>query len=692
MSGFKRGITKIITYKRGTVFTSFFLLMSLMLYDTSSKGENTENLESPIGTNLHYFTNYSPDWVFLDVFAKTQSFHKMLCSGEWNEGPDLTTDSNGWITSLQTNQCAGCYLFDQVNGNYPGGEYVLLWEGDGTFQISGDANFTHTQGSSVQQSNGLNRATFQVSSPSNNGLFLRISSVASDYLRNIRLIMPGGVCGQDINNLNYFGYCQTSRGGSGTCSSDETCYDFEDIYWDRFNDPDSEMNNPKVVFHPKYLERLQQYRGIRAVNWMAVHGNVLQNWADRAGLQKQTYADYGRGSSTKPNRGVPYDIFIALCSILNADMWLTIPVQTTDDFNTQFATLVKNKLNSNLKLYVEYGNEHWNTAPYFSDEWNYLLSKANVSGSGIPSSDSDNIKVAKYYSKRAVEIHTIWRSVFAGSESRIIRLLAGHTADPYYTQQMLDWQNAYQNADALAIHGYFAGKLNSAANESAILAMSVDDVFTEINNGGLGAQSSLARTNSHYTTNYTLANTRGLDLVAYEGGQHLVAATFSQSAQDTIYNLFVSANRDPRMGTAYLTNANNWKIAGGKEFFHFTNLSWWSKYGTKGALEYQDQPRSEAPKYDAIMSFIEQNGCWWGNCVNCSGDIVVINNITFTSGNTYNCIATTSITVATGVTVKNGATVTFMAPTVKIQSGFNAETGSVVNIKQQQDGYGAGHP
>ena len=67
---------------------------------------------------------------------KTQSFNKMLCNGGWNEGPDLVTDSNGWITSLLNNQSAGSYLFNQVNGNYPGGEYVLLWEGDGTFRIS----------------------------------------------------------------------------------------------------------------------------------------------------------------------------------------------------------------------------------------------------------------------------------------------------------------------------------------------------------------------------------------------------------------------------------------------------------------------------------------------------------------------------------------------------------------------------
>ena len=46
------------------------------------------------------------------------------------------------------------------------------------------------------------------------------------------------------------------------------------------------------------------------------------------------------------------------------------------------------------------------------------------------------------------------------------------------------------------------------------------------------------------------------------------------------------------------------------------------------------------------------------------------------------CTAATSITIGTGVTIKNGAAVTFKSPIVKLQSGFHAENGAVVNIKQ----------
>jgi len=68
-------------------------------------------------------------------------------------------------------------------------------------------------------------------------------------------------------------------------------------------------------------------------------------------------------------------------------------------------------------------------------------------------------------------------------------------------------------------------------------------------------------------------------------------------------------------------------------------------------------------------------------CPVCSGDTVVLKNVTV-SGTDCQCNATTSITIGPGVTVKSGATVTFKAPTVKLQPGFHAENGSKVHIKQ----------
>ncbi|MBC8417567.1 MAG: SMP-30/gluconolactonase/LRE family protein [Desulfobacterales bacterium] len=70
-------------------------------------------------------------------------------------------------------------------------------------------------------------------------------------------------------------------------------------------------------------------------------------------------------------------------------------------------------------------------------------------------------------------------------------------------------------------------------------------------------------------------------------------------------------------------------------------------------------------------------------CDECTGDPMVLTNVTFASGTACECTAATSITIGTGVTIKSGGNVTFKAPTVKLQSGFHAENGAVVSIKQQ---------
>ena len=71
------------------------------------------------------------------------------------------------------------------------------------------------------------------------------------------------------------------------------------------------------------------------------------------------------------------------------------------------------------------------------------------------------------------------------------------------------------------------------------------------------------------------------------------------------------------------------------------------------------------------------------SCQECAGDPVVLTDVTFSSDTNCECSATTYITIGTDVTIKSGATVTFKAPTVKIQSGFNAENGSTINIRQE---------
>jgi hypothetical protein len=134
--------------------------------------------------------------------------------------------------------------------------------------------------------------------------------------------------------------------------------------------------------------------------------------------------------------------------------------------------------------------------------------------------------------------------------------------------------------------------------------MTLDAFFDHVRTELLPASAALA------VTYRNVANSYGVHLISYEGGQHMVGRLGAEN--DTALNaLFDAFNRDPRIKQIYLDYLAGWKQAGGELFVHYTDVSRYTKWGRWGALEYIDQPRAESPKFDAIQSFIEQNPVWW---------------------------------------------------------------------------------
>jgi C1A family cysteine protease len=131
------------------------------------------------------------------------------------------------------------------------------------------------------------------------------------------------------------------------------------------------------------------------------------------------------------------------------------------------------------------------------------------------------------------------------------------------------------------------------------------------------------------------------------------------------------------------------------------DLDLYLRQGSKPTLSSYDCRPYKAGLTSESCSFSSpSSGRWWIGVTNwatgtfsytikaswsdgvCSGGVVVLQNMTFVSGNTYNCIATTSITAGTGVTVQSGATVNFRAPKINLQPGFKVESGAVFSAKQ----------
>jgi hypothetical protein len=62
------------------------------------------------------------------------------------------------------------------------------------------------------------------------------------------------------------------------------------------------------------------------------------------------------------------------------------------------------------------------------------------------------------------------------------------------------------------------------------------------------------------------------------------------------------------MKSIYTQFLNDWFNAGGQLLMHFADISGYSgSGGWFGALEHVAQPREQAPKFDVLMTFIENN-------------------------------------------------------------------------------------
>ena len=364
-------------------------------------------------------------------------------------------------------------------------------------------------------------------------------------------------------------------------------------------DPANPVRNIRVVlpgfeetydtqpFHPDFLKRWEKFKVLRFMDFQRTNNNKQVHWSDRSTPAKQT-----QGS----NAGVALEYLIQLANTLDADPWFCMPHLATDEYMRHFAEMVRAKLKPELKIYLEYSNECWNGI--FSQA-RYCRDK----GKELGLSDNDYQAQLRYCSRRAVEIFKIWESVFDGSD-RLVRVLATQSANPWTSEQVMDFEDAYKHADALGIAPYFGNALGNPKTQDEVTQMSVDEVLDK-------CTEFIAKGNETIAQQARLAKQRGLRLVAYEAGQHLVGHGGAEN-NEKLMNLFHAANRHPRMKQLYLDYLAGWKQNGGTLAAIFSSMGTYSKWGSWGLMEYHGQPPAEAPRYQAVLQFLDANPAWWG--------------------------------------------------------------------------------
>lgn len=553
-------------------------------------------LKPGLGTNLESVLDFSAAYPFADFFKQSRPWITASQSVfDTEDANQLDLDTDGWVQSLPActgdpNQfCIARTVFNSAGSPWPDGQYVVVYDGDGTI--------TYALGASkVVASSVPGRDVVEVDGDSIWQLDVIATAAPPNHIRNIRVYPPG------INP----------------------------------DDP--------PLFHPDFVARLEPYRALRFMDWMRANGEGFFGAAN----PQEIFADRPLPSDAHWSRldGVPLEVMVELANLTGAEPWFTLPHGVNDDYVTQFATIVRNQLDPDLDIYVEHSNEVWNN---FTQK-DPIETRANELFGAVASQFERRLNA---HGLRTRQFCDLFRGVFVADAERIICTLGAQAANPFTATEAADCPLAQDAdlidgpclgaGDALAIAPYFANYTNREENEEEIADWTLEQLFAEISEGGQLEQnvatpctdngntfidrvvagrctvSALEETDFFISASGDAAEARGMRMVAYEGGQHLaLVSAFSgdpeaQARKDAVTALFVAANRDPRMRDVYLDYFERWKEGGGELFAHFSLTFSYGPFGSWGVLESLTQ-QPDPPKLEGILDFNAANPCWWTGC------------------------------------------------------------------------------
>jgi hypothetical protein len=489
-----------------------------------------------MGINLGGMSYWSTELPFVDL---------MRMSGDWQlwraggNGPvkEATpdTDARGWLRALPEGLVA--MLPMAAISHLPDtrrAPYVVRYEGAGEFEFEGALRIVRREPGRMECEHV---ARNPLPDPS---LWLRIVRTdPANPLRNIRVLKPGTE-GQAATNP-----------------------------WDS-----------------AFIARWSGWAALRMMDAMATNNATLARWSDRPLPEDRTFAP----------KGMPFELVADLANRCNAPPWLCMPHRADDDFVRRAATLMHQRLDERLAVWIEHSNEVWN--PDF-EQSAYAAQQGMAQGLAPDA----NLGRWRWHAKRSREIFAIWSQPFAGSK-RLRRVLSTQSGNAWGTQQLLA-DPVVETADVLGVSAYLGltPRVDSSPSSAEVARWPLERVFEHFEQAVDGVRRQLVEQRRWCARN-------GLLLAAYEGGQHAVGVGEGATRDAALERLFTLANRDPRMGLVYRRLFDEWEQADGDLFCHFSSVSAPSRWGNWGLLEHHDDDPAKRPKYVATLERLRR---WRGN-------------------------------------------------------------------------------
>ncbi|MFP4145642.1 MAG: hypothetical protein ACLFV3_10910, partial [Phycisphaeraceae bacterium] len=486
------------------------------------------------GMNLAEVAYFSRQIPFTNAMKQADDWVSEDTSGS-KDSRSITLTDDKYPASLESDQVARAYVYAHNDGNYPTGDYVLEWDGDGNVDLGGN-NIT-------LNSTGTNRKVYTVSAADNLGFLVRITQTnSSNPVHNIRLWVPG-------------------------------------------------YENSTNMYIDEFKADLEPFAVLRFMDWGQINDSELQYWEDRP---RTSWANWSK------DPGTPYEAMIELCNETDKDLWLCVPHLATDNYIRELARLVRDDLDPDLNVWLEYSNEIW------FDRWGqgeYITDEADATGK------------TRYevMAELIMNTHSLFVDEFGGRD-RIVRVVASQPGNPWVFDQVMQ-QIGQGNADVGATAYYWGNTLETLEwiNDNAG-NLDKTEAFNRIHNDILGKE-------VKWTDWANYCDTWGLALVAYEGNQHYDAIRISDSERHPdLVTVLSELCGDSRMYDEYTFALNQWKDIGGTTAVAFSDVGPWNLWGQWGHRQYLNQPLSEAPLAKAVADWADANSSGFDVTTDGGGD------------------------------------------------------------------------
>ncbi|PYC46417.1 hypothetical protein DI396_15580 [Litorivita pollutaquae] len=538
-----------------------------MVLMTTQTTAGTGNDNPTLAFNLSGIASWNSAQPFLDLM-KTMYPWVASSQEQWGavRNEELLEsglfDDDGWPTEIPdglwvqtTFGWTNTSTADAALAEQRSGVYVLDYEGTGTITLSGDATILSEEDGKIVFEN-----------TSGNSFSLKIMetdlSGSGDYIRDISIVP------QESYDLYQAG----------------------------------------ATFNPDWIELIGDARQIRFMNWMQTNNSEVTSWDDAPDAAERGFTNIAS-----------VEDMVQLANEVGADPWFNMPHLADDDYIRQFATYVRDNLDPSLEIRIEYSNEIWNLA-FDQSRW--------LKDQSIEEWGSD--LRFEYYTKMSVNMVQIWNEVFGDeAEDRLVPVLGTQTANAWVTEQMLTastwaemepdaWVNPTTLFDEIAITNYFGGATARVAEMRSELLDVLNDRSVDATDWLFNKlldpeyQGSIPFTVQSWQAQKDLAEATGLDLVAYEGGQHVQHSFAVQGMSDAdltqLTEFLAGFVRSEEMAELYQVLWDAWTDIADGAFMQFTEASVANKWGSWGLYA---SLLDENPRADLLEELNEVTEAWW---------------------------------------------------------------------------------